>query len=82
MLLMAYTDFEKEVKEDTWFLNSGCSNHMRGKRSLFCFLNDACRENIRLENNSRLIVMGKGSVRIEVNGVAQTISDVFYVPEL
>lgn len=32
MLLMAYVEEKEQHKTDTWFLDSGCSNHMCGKR--------------------------------------------------
>ena len=35
MLLMAYIDLNKTSREDTWFLDSGCSNHMCGKKDYF-----------------------------------------------
>ena len=35
MLLMAYVDLNKTSQEDTWFLDSGCNNHMCGKNDYF-----------------------------------------------
>ncbi|CAL2257013.1 unnamed protein product [Prunus armeniaca] len=32
MLLMAYVDIKKDDREELWFLDSGCSNHMCGKK--------------------------------------------------
>ena len=37
---------------------------------------------MKLCNNSSMVVMGKGNVRLQVNGRAQIITGVFYVPEL
>ncbi|KAA8532979.1 hypothetical protein F0562_032904 [Nyssa sinensis] len=35
MLLMVYVDMNKANREDMWFLDSGCSNHMCGKKEYF-----------------------------------------------
>lgn len=33
MLLMTHVDPQENEKEDVWFLDSGCSNHMSGNRT-------------------------------------------------
>jgi hypothetical protein len=38
MVLMAYTDTLGGDRDDVWFIDSGCSNHMCGDSSLFCDL--------------------------------------------
>ncbi|XP_058782206.1 uncharacterized protein LOC131656520 [Vicia villosa] len=35
LLLMAYADIHQEKKEEIWFLDSGCSNHMTGNKEWF-----------------------------------------------
>jgi len=37
---------------------------------------------VKLGNDAKIAVMGKGSVRLNVNGVTHIISHVYYVPEL
>ncbi|KAM1393926.1 hypothetical protein ACFX2F_030030 [Malus domestica] len=58
MLLMAYVD-APEVKEDIWFLDSGCSNHMCGKRELFFDFDESFKESVKLGNNTSMTVLGK-----------------------
>ena len=82
MLLMAYMDVKEAGRDELWFLDSGCSNHMCGKKEIFSEYNDNFKESVKLGNNSRLTVQGKGNVRMEVNGIMQVITDVFYVPDL
>ncbi|XP_068344091.1 uncharacterized protein [Pyrus communis] len=77
MLLMAYMDIE-----ELWFMNSGCNNHMCGKKVIFTYLDETFRKSVKLGNNSSLAVLGKGNVRIEVNGIMQVITGVFYLPDL
>ena len=79
---MAYVEVQKASNEETWFLDSGCSNHMCGKKELFSGFDDSFRESVKLGNSSRMTVMGKGNIRMQVNGLIQVITGVFYVPDL
>ena len=82
MLLMSYVETNGARREDIWFLDSGCSNHMCGDKSLFCDLNEDFRKKVKLGNNTRMTVLGKGNVRLIVSGFTHVISEVFFVPEL
>lgn len=82
LLLMAHAEIGGTEGESIWFLDSGCSNHMTGDKSWFVELDENFRHFVRLGNNSRMEVQGKGSVRFEVEGIIQTISNVYYVPNL
>ncbi|RVW39030.1 Retrovirus-related Pol polyprotein from transposon TNT 1-94 [Vitis vinifera] len=82
MLLMAYVDLNKTSREDTWFLDSGCSNHMCGKKDYFSDFDGTFRDSVKLGNNTSMSVLGKGNVRLKVNEMTQIITRVFYVPEL
>ncbi|CAL2241824.1 unnamed protein product [Prunus armeniaca] len=77
MLLMAYVEDEGDQMSSTWYLDSGCSNHMSGSKKLFSNMDESFRYNVKLGNNSSLCVMGKGNIRIEVNGVKYCITKVF-----
>ncbi|KAK0604649.1 hypothetical protein LWI29_017831 [Acer saccharum] len=46
-------------------------------------MNEAKREDmVKLGNNSRMTVMGKGNVRLKVNGLTHVVTEVFFVPDL
>jgi hypothetical protein len=62
MLLMALVEHEKTDTEHTWYLDSGCSNHICGERSLFCELDNNFTESVKLGNDSKLAVRGKGKI--------------------
>lgn len=79
---MSYVELHNSKREDVWFLDSGCSNHMSGNQLWFSDLDEGFRQSIRLGNKSRMTIMGKGSIRLNVGGVTQKISGVFYIPEL
>ena len=51
MLLMALVEHEKTDTEHTWYLDSGCSNHMCGEMSLFCELDSNFTESVKLGND-------------------------------
>jgi hypothetical protein len=82
MLLMAYVEMNNISNEDLWFLDSGCINHMCGKKDYFSDLNEKFRDAVKLGNNASMAVMGKGNVRLQVHGKTQIFTNVFFVPEL
>ena len=82
MLLMAYVDMHKANREDMWILDSGCSNHMCGKEEYFSDFDGSFRDSVKLGNISSMVVIRKGNVRLQVNGIAQIITGVFYVSKL
>ena len=53
-----------------------------GRRNIFSDFDGSFRDSVKLGNNSSMVVMGKGNVRLQVNGIIQIITGVFYVPEL
>ncbi|KAK4395705.1 hypothetical protein Sango_1724800 [Sesamum angolense] len=85
MLLMAYVPKgeEREQREtDVWFLDSGCNNHMCGKREYFSDFDEKLTDSVKLGNNSNMVVNEKVNIMLEINGVVSIISGVFHVPEL
>ena len=79
---MAYVNMNKANIEDMWFLDSGYNNHMCGKKEYFLDFDGSFRDSVKLGNNSSMDVMGKGNVRLQVNGIIMIITGVFYVPKL
>jgi len=82
MLLMAYVDDKQVRSECIWFLDSGCSNHMCGKKELFDVFNEEFKDSVKLGNDASLQVQGKGNIRMEIDGIMHMITEVFYVPDL
>lgn len=82
LLLMAHADMSMAEGKGIWFLDSGCSNHMTGEKSWFFELDEDFKHSVRLGNSSRMMVQGKGKVKMEVEGITQVITDVYYVPHL
>ena len=82
VLLMAHVELQGAKRGDVWFVDSGCSNHMCGERNMFSSLDTAFTHNVKLGNNHKLMVGGKGVVKITLSGVSYVVNDVYYVPEL
>ena len=82
VLLMSYVEMHEATREDAWFLDSGCSNHMCGDKDKFSEFDESFRQLVKLGNNTRMHVVGKGNVRLHINGFNHVITGVFYVPEL
>ena len=71
-----------ESKGLLWFLDSGCSNHMCGDQGRFIDLDESFSSTVKLGNNTRMNVEGKGNLKLILNGVTYVIKDVYYVPDL
>ncbi|XP_021893053.1 uncharacterized protein LOC110811010 [Carica papaya] len=81
-LFMAYQDGTK-ASSGIWFLDSGCSNHMTGIKSLFKELDESCKVKVRLGDDEQMQVEGKGTVALS-NGHGNTklLHNVYFVPAL
>ena len=78
MLLMSYIEVNNSKREDVWFLDLGCSNHMCGNRQRFSNIDEVFRHLVKLDHNIRMGVMGKGNIRLEINGSTQVVTDVYF----
>ncbi|KAJ0478639.1 hypothetical protein HanHA300_Chr13g0502251 [Helianthus annuus] len=66
-----------------WYLDSGCSNHMIGKRSLIQSLDESKKVSVRMGNGKCIKVKGQGTIMFEVSsGVSYSLSQVQYAPAL
>lgn len=55
---------------------------MSGDQELFTSLNTSFKHSVKLGNDKRLEVVGKGNVKLVLNNTTYTVSDVYYIPEL
>nr|GLL21955.1 uncharacterized protein LOC104612075 [Ipomoea trifida] len=75
--------FPQNTDNDVWFIDSGCSNHMSNSRSLFENLNVSQKSEVRLGDDKKVQVDGKGTIAIcTSNGKKKLLHDVFFVPSL
>lgn len=82
MLFMSYVEVHEVKRKDAWFLDSGCSNHMYGYRGMFTNLDESFQHSVKLGNNSKMSVVGKGNVKLLLHGINHIVNEVYYVPKL
>ena len=70
-------------QDNTWYLDTGASNHMCGRRSMFVELDESVSGNVFFGDKSKILVKGKSKILIHLkNGRHQFISNVYYVPNM
>ncbi|KAF3659392.1 putative LRR receptor-like serine/threonine-protein kinase EFR-like [Capsicum annuum] len=68
---------------DLWFVDSGCSNHMTGTKSMFQELNDNPRKKVQLGNTKEMQIEGKGKVIVDTShDKVKVLDNVQFVPYL
>lgn len=82
ILLMDDCEDQDHTKEETWYLDSECSNHISGNKEWFFDLDEGFKESVKLGDGRRIEVQGKGNVKVRVNGRVQVITSVFYISKL
>lgn len=73
----------EDLNSETWYVDTGCSNHMSSNKSSRVNLNKNFKSVEKFGNESSVEVMGIGDVRNKTrNEFVETIANVFYIPEL
>ncbi|XP_071940242.1 uncharacterized protein [Coffea arabica] len=81
--LLFSSSTSKESMKNDWFIDSGCSNHMCGKKEMFSYLDESFHASMRFGNDEKVSVLGKGKIRIILQDRSSNfISDIFCVPSL
>ncbi|KAL6286215.1 hypothetical protein ACE6H2_010605 [Prunus campanulata] len=81
-ILMVCQTMEKPQK-NVWYLDTGCSNHMCGEKSIFSTIDESFTTTVRFGDDSKVSVLGKGDIKIWAkDNTVHTISSVFFVPSL
>ena len=76
--LFVYTSL-KVFNSCLWYLDSGCSHHMTGDKSLIKSLKEKVGDYVTFGNGSHAQVLGKGTV--EIQGLP-LLKDVLYIKRL
>ncbi|KAK2980917.1 hypothetical protein RJ640_001701 [Escallonia rubra] len=81
-IFLTYRGNEK-CKKNVWYLDTGASNHMCGRKELFTDLDETIKGEVTFGDSSKIPMKGKGKLMITLkNGDRKFISDVYYVPAL
>ncbi|TYK05177.1 integrase [Cucumis melo var. makuwa] len=81
-ILFLECSVQDNVVEPTWYLDSGCSNHMTGNRSIFVTLDESFQSEVKTGDNTRLQVKGQGDILVKTKKGTKRVTNVFYVPGL
>lgn len=66
-----------------WYLDNGASNHMKGNKDYFKYLDTTISGKVRFGDDSRIDIRGKGSIIfVSQDGEKKLLSDVYYIPYL
>lgn len=76
---MAKSESRNYVKDETWYLEFGCNNHMIGTKAWFFKFDGNSRGILKLEDNSKMFVMEKGNVKLCIGSITYVIIDVYYL---
>ncbi|KAK3018020.1 hypothetical protein RJ639_004740 [Escallonia herrerae] len=72
----------REKNDETWFLDSGCSNHMAREKSIFLDMDSAVNTKVKLGNGTIVQTQGKGTIGVQTKQGTRFIGDVLLVPDL
>ncbi|XP_025984111.1 uncharacterized protein LOC114408300 [Glycine soja] len=67
---------------DSWLIDSSCTNHMTNDQTLFKELDKTIVSKVKIGNGDSISVKGKETVTIESLTGLKHISDVLYVPDI
>ena len=66
-----------------WYLDSGATHHMTGRRELFSDLDTSVRGSVRFGGASRVEIQGVGSIVFQAkNGEHRVLQGVYFIPAL
>ncbi|CAL8103863.1 unnamed protein product [Prunus armeniaca] len=54
----------EKPQKNVWYLDTGCSNHMCGEKSIFSTLDESFTTTVRFGDDSKVSVLGKGDIKI------------------
>ncbi|XP_019451915.1 PREDICTED: uncharacterized protein LOC109354013 [Lupinus angustifolius] len=81
VLLMATS--EDEVKDDCWYLDTCCSNHMSGHKDWFERLDENGKSRVKFADHSSINTEGVGDISIRrKDGKSASIKNVLYVQKM
>ena len=76
----AFLNNDNEDMLNGWYLDSGATHHMTGRRELFSDLDTTVRGSVRFGDASRVEIQGVGSIVLQVkNGEHRVLQGVYFI---
>lgn len=75
-------NIQETSTNETWYLDSGCSNHMTGNKELFVNIEDSLKKEFYTGDDKRLTMHGIGDVFVKTRNGEKKIPNVYYVTGL
>lgn len=69
-------------KSEVWFVNSGCTTHMSGEKSVFVDMDTSINSLVKMGYGYMVQDNGRGTIYVQTINEEKYIIDVLYVPEL
>ena len=69
LLLLACKEAASD-KESVWYLDTGASNHMCGRKEMFTKLNEIVKGKVSFGDNSKILVKGNSTILIHLKNGA------------
>ncbi|KAE8729685.1 hypothetical protein F3Y22_tig00003435pilonHSYRG00123 [Hibiscus syriacus] len=74
--------FVGSESNESWLIDSGCTNHMTHDKELFRYLKPTNITKVRIGNGDYISVKGNGTIAIASYAGTKLIQDVLFVPEI
>ncbi|GAV85317.1 hypothetical protein CFOL_v3_28755, partial [Cephalotus follicularis] len=74
MALSDDEDSENEVEEQPWYVDSGCSKHMTGDKSLFIDVKEVDGGKVTFGDNKKAKICGIGSIGNKFSTLIENVS--------
>ncbi|KAL1191258.1 hypothetical protein V5N11_001492 [Cardamine amara subsp. amara] len=81
-MCMAGQRNQEEIRERTWLIDSGCTNHMTPNERIFVKIDTSIKVPIRVGNGAVMISKGKRDIEVMTKKGKRIIKDVLLVPRL
>ncbi|XP_039119130.1 uncharacterized protein LOC120255359 [Dioscorea cayenensis subsp. rotundata] len=76
-MVRSFSETQQTYQKSVWLIDSGCSNHMTGDKSLFSSLDESLKISVRLGDNKEMKVQGVGTVSMNTqSGERKSVHDV------
>ncbi|KAI5322684.1 hypothetical protein L3X38_031756 [Prunus dulcis] len=81
-LFFANCAISEKSETGEWYVDSGCSNHMTGKKELLIDINSKVTGKVQMPTGELVSIAGMGTLVLDTNSGSKYIREVMYLPGL